>query len=126
MSSVAPDSTVCPPCARSRSRAVRLMVEPVLVDWSELGVSGTPGIELGFDIDLDGVLIRGFIDAIVVRYLEDGTRELVVRDHKTGNNPGDDFQLGVYSVALAEQFGSMATGGDYWMGRSGKPTYPFD
>jgi len=87
---------------------------------------GKPGIELGFDIDLDGVLIRGFIDAVVVSYLEDGTRVLVVRDHKTGNNPGDDFQLGVYSVALAEQFGSMATGGDYWMGRSGKPTYPFD
>ncbi|QHB41249.1 Cas4 exonuclease [Mycobacterium phage Chupacabra] len=93
---------------------------PEEVIW--IAPDGTPGIELAFDIDLDGVLIRGYIDAVLE--VEDVLR---VRDHKTGNQPGDDFQLGVYAVALAETYGIEApTIGDYWMGRAGKPTYPFD
>lgn len=83
----------------------------------------TKGIELAFDIDLDGVPIRGFIDQVL--YSGCGS-EAVVRDLKTGNQPGDDFQLGVYKVALEEQYGIFAPSGDYWMGKSGKPTYPFD
>lgn len=83
---------------------------------------GTPGIEIGFDIDLDDVPVRGYIDAIIE---VDG--QLVVRDHKTGNQPGDDFQLGVYAVAMAEQFGvEPPRKGDYWMGKTGKATYPYD
>lgn len=93
---------------------------PEEVIW--VAEDGTPGIELGFDIDLDGVLVRGFIDAILE---VDG--KLVVRDHKTGKQPGDDFQLGVYAVAVAEQFGvEQPEKGDYWMGRTGKATYPYD
>lgn len=92
---------------------------PEEVIW--VAPDGTPGIEIGFDIDLDGVLVRGFIDAVIVT--DEG---VLVRDNKTGNSPGDDFQLGVYGVALAEQFGiEPPARGDYWMGRSGKPTYPF-
>lgn len=84
---------------------------------------GEPGIEIGFDIDLAGVPVRGFIDAIIVN--DDG--EVVVRDNKTGNQPGDDFQLGTYKVAMEVQFGvDGITKGDYWMGRSGKPTFPYD
>ncbi|QHB36975.1 Cas4 exonuclease [Mycobacterium phage Roary] len=87
---------------------------------------GTPGIELGFDIDLDGVPVRGFIDAIKVI---DG--ELVVEDYKTGNTPGDDFQLGVYSVAVEMMYGvDRPQTGRYWMagkkGGKGKPTKPYD
>jgi len=103
---------------------------------------GTPAIELEFDIELDEVQIRGYIDAVIVDHSKsttsyDGGGEkfgkprlvpwLRVRDHKTGNNPGDDFQLGVYSVALSEMYGLFGPyEGDYWLGRSGKPTYPFD
>lgn len=103
---------------------------------------GEPAIELHFDIDLDGVLIQGYIDAVIVdrekssvSYQGGGERYgtpkvnpwLVVRDHKTGNNPGDDFQLGVYSVAIQEMFGTFGPyEGDYWMARAGKPTHPFD
>ncbi|WP_457062749.1 RecB family exonuclease [Mycobacteroides abscessus] len=96
---------------------------------------GTPGIELGFDIDLDGIEIRGFIDLITAIY-EPGSmkrapedrdlQDIVVRDNKTGNKPGDDFQLGVYAVAMAEQYGLGIERGDYWMGRTGKPTKPYD
>ena len=82
---------------------------------------GTPGIELEFDITLGDVPVRGFVDAIVV---VDG--ELRVRDHKTGNQPGDDFQLAVYSQALADTYGiERPELGDYWMGKSGKATYPY-
>jgi putative RecB family exonuclease len=92
---------------------------PNEVIW--IAPDGQPGIELGFDIDLDGVKVRGFIDAVV-----DVDGVLVVRDNKTGNHPGDDFQLAVYAVALAEQFGiNKPEYGDYWMGRTGKPTLPF-
>ena len=82
---------------------------------------GEPAIELGFDIELGSVPVRGFIDAVIDR---DG--ELIVRDNKTGNNPGDDFQLGVYKVAIELTYGAEALIGDYWMGRAGKPTHPFD
>jgi putative RecB family exonuclease len=92
---------------------------PQEVIW--IAPDGTPGIELGFDIDLDGVQVRGFIDAVI-----DTPEGLVVRDNKTGNSPGDDFQLGVYGVALAESFGiAPPTVGDFWMGKSGKPTVPY-
>lgn len=102
---------------------------PEEVIW--IALDGTPGIEVGFDIDLDGVLVRGFIDAVIrYDYSEDNSAEgpaTVVRDNKTGNLPGDDFQLAVYAVALAEQFGiQRPLRGDYWMGKSGKSTYPYD
>lgn len=87
---------------------------------------GTPAIELSFKIELDGILVRGFIDAVVV---VDG--ELRVRDYKTGNSPGDDFQLGVYSLAISMIYGIEAPKtGDYYMagkkGKPGKPTDPYD
>ncbi|ANU79405.1 Cas4 exonuclease [Mycobacterium phage BuzzBuzz] len=98
---------------------------PEEVIW--IAPDGTPGIELGFDIDLDGVLVRGYIDAV----LRDSDGNVIVRDYKTGNTPGDDFQLGVYSVALAETYGIEPPQiGDYYMagkkGVKGKPTYPYD
>lgn len=87
---------------------------------------GTPAIELAFKIELDGILVRGFIDAVVV----DDDGELRVRDYKTGNSPGDDFQLGVYSVAIEELYGVKPPRGDYFLaGKKGvKPrlTIPYD
>lgn len=100
------------------------------LDWYEahpdeviwVSPDGTPGIELGFDIDLDGVQVRGFIDAVI----DQGEYGVRVRDNKTGNTPGDDFQLGVYAVALAEQYGiKKPMFGDYWMGKPGKPTHVY-
>ena len=93
---------------------------PKEVIW--VAPDGTPGIELGFDIDLDGVQVRGFIDAVI-----DTPEGLIVRDNKTGNNPGDSFQLGVYAVALALMFDIRKPAlADFWMGKSGKPTLPLD
>lgn len=78
---------------------------------------GKPASELEFDIDLDGVQVKGFIDLVL-------TDE--VRDTKTGAVPGDVLQLGTYRVALAKQFGIEVNKGTYWMGKSGKPTFPYD
>lgn len=106
---------------------------PKEVIW--IAPDGTPGIELEFRMELDEVIVRGYIDAIIERPLAvpqhspEGvvTHELIVRDNKTGNNPGDDFQLGVYGIAVADRYGTEPPKlGDYWMGRSGKPTLPFD
>lgn len=113
---------------------------------------GKPAIELEFDIDLDGVKVRGFIDQItmvqpvVPKPLTKSGKpstskkalaeyeELVAntpfvptpRDIKTGNKPGDAFQLATYDVAVEEQYGIKADQADYWMGRLGKPTKLFD
>ena len=93
---------------------------PEEVIW--IAQDGTPGIEIGFDIDLDGILVRGFIDTVINL----DNQEVIVRDIKTGNLPGDDFQLGVYGLALGMQFGMIAIDhGDYWMGKTGKPTRPY-
>lgn len=92
---------------------------PEEVIW--VAEDGTPGIELGFDMDLDGVAVRGYIDAVI----QVGNR-VFVRDNKTGNLPGDDFQLAVYAVALNKQYDTDIYSGDYWMGRTGKPTFPYD
>ena len=86
---------------------------------------GTPAIELAFKIELDGILVRGFIDAVVV---VDGQPR--VRDYKTGNSPGDDFQLGVYALAVEKLYGVRPSTGDYFMagkkGKPAKPTVPYD
>ncbi|UJD21172.1 Cas4 exonuclease [Mycobacterium phage SororFago] len=86
---------------------------------------GKPAIELQFSIELDGIKVRGFIDAVVVV-----NGEPRVRDYKTGNKPGDDFQLGVYALAIFILFGVKVNTGDYYMaGKKGRPaviTHPFD
>ncbi|ALF02661.1 exonuclease [Mycobacterium phage Turj99] len=82
---------------------------------------GTPGIELAIEFELDGIEIRGYIDAVLVL---DG--EVLVVDWKTGLKPGDDFQLAVYALALKQLYGVEITRGVYFMAKTGKPTYPYD
>jgi putative RecB family exonuclease len=109
------------------------------VAWTEshpgeaiwIAEDGTPGIEIGFDFELDGVWIRGFIDAVIaVENDPPHPPTYQVRDYKTGNTPGDDFQLGVYKVALEEVYGLTVDSGAYYMaGKAGKKalvTDPYD
>lgn len=100
-----------------------------LIDWytrhpdEKIWVTpdGTPAIELGFEVVLDGVLVRGFIDCVM-----DTPQGLVVRDLKTGNLPGDTFQLATYAAAMKDMFGVDIVKGDYLMGKTGKPTLVYD
>lgn len=78
---------------------------------------GEKAIELGFDVELGGVRVKGFIDQIV-----ETPRGLIVRDIKTGAKPGDKFQLAVYAEAMNIIHGVEIEWGDYFMGKTGKPT----
>lgn len=75
---------------------------------------GNPGIELEFTLELDGILVRGFIDRVTRK--RDVLTELSVDDLKTGNEPGDEFQPGTYKVALEEKYpGITVVRGGYLM-----------
>lgn len=77
---------------------------------------GELAVEIGFEVDLDGVEVRGFIDMV----LEDR-----VRDNKSGKMPGDDFQLATYKIGLKKKYGKEINVGDYFMGRTGRPTVAY-
>lgn len=98
-----------------------------LIAWAEshpeektwIAPDGTPGVELGFDVEMGGVQIKGFIDLVI-----ETPQGLTVRDYKTGAKPGDAFQLAVYAEALHIMHGVEVEWGDYMMGKTGKPTMP--
>lgn len=83
---------------------------------------GVPGVELPIEVDLGGVTVRGKVDQVYVQ--PNGT--VRVRDLKSGNLPGGTFQLATYAVAVGEQYGQHIAEGDYWMGKSGNSTTPYD
>jgi putative RecB family exonuclease len=82
---------------------------------------GTPAIELEFEIEIGGVPVRGYIDVVMTT-----PKGIIVRDNKTGRSPGDELQLAVYAEAIRQDYGQSINHGDYWMGRSGKPTVLYD
>lgn len=83
--------------------------------------TGEPAVEVGFELDFDGVSVKGFIDQIV----EYPGGELVVRDIKSGSRaPADVRQLGLYRVAVGRLFGVIPEWGDYYMARTGELTSP--
>lgn len=75
-------------------------------------------VEWPFEVKFGDVPVRGVIDFV----LEDGKP----RDNKTGNRPGDPFQLGTYAGVIEQLLDVKPTTGDFWMGKSGKPTIPID
>lgn len=77
---------------------------------------GKPGIELAFNVELGGVPMRGFVDQV--------TEEIV--DVKTGKDPGDEFQLKIYQLALREQYGVKIAKGTYLMTKKGAKNTTFD
>jgi putative RecB family exonuclease len=85
-------------------------------------IGGVAAIELPFEAELDGIKIRGYIDAVV----SDADGRWIVRDNKTGIQPGDEFQLAVYAAGIRTQYGDQISWGDYWMARKGKPTKAVD
>lgn len=79
---------------------------------------GEPAIELNFDVDLDGVRVRGKIDAII----DHPKKGLIIVDEKTGANPGTGEQLKVYAQAVWEMFKVEVKWGAYFMSKRGSPT----
>lgn len=79
---------------------------------------GTPGIEIGFTINVGGVMVKGAIDRIM--QTPDG--EVLPVDLKSGQEPDDTLQLGTYGKAMRDHMGVDPTYGTYWMARTGSTT----
>jgi putative RecB family exonuclease len=85
---------------------------------------GSPAAEVGFEIEFEGVTVRGYID-LILRDVQTGA--ILVRDIKTGSKaPSVPFQLIVYREAVNEIFGEDVTWGDFFMTKDAKPTSPID
>jgi putative RecB family exonuclease len=83
--------------------------------------NGDLAVEFPFEIELGTVPVRGYIDDVI-----DLPKSLRVRDNKTGKDPGDVMQLKLYGIAIEHEFDVKVTSGDYWMGRTGTPTVPYN
>ncbi|MDG4825980.1 PD-(D/E)XK nuclease family protein [Asanoa sp. WMMD1127] len=82
-----------------------------------------PALEVEFELDLDGVTVKGFIDQII----EWPTGQIGPRDVKTGSKRPDwPFQLGVYRLAIEQDYGYLPTWGDFYMAKDNRPDAPVD
>ena len=82
---------------------------------------GSPAVEVPIQIELDGVLVKGYIDRVMVN--DDG--ELIVVDLKTGSHtPASALQLGIYALGMERHFGVRPILGAYYMARKGELTQP--
>lgn len=93
--------------------------------WEIATIGGVPAIEaeisgpLGKSMDL-----LGFIDRVMFNA---ATGAFMVLDLKSGvRTPGDNMQLGTYSLFLDQLFGIRPQWGTYWMARQGTTTPPVD
>lgn len=77
--------------------------------------NGLPALEVSFELDLEGVPVRGTIDSI----LEWPDGRVTVRDLKTGNVDEDNRQLGLYRHVAIDQFGLDLRWGEYWYTKRG-------
>jgi putative RecB family exonuclease len=90
---------------------------------------GTPAIELPIDVMFGSVRVKGYIDQLVVDWaaVDLGDPEITVRDIKTGNLPDEPKQLAIYARAVEMMYpGVKVNQADFWMGKSGKATFPYD
>lgn len=84
---------------------------------------GIPAIELGLNIELQGVPVKMALDRVMVNPMD----ELIVVDLKTGKNtPSSSFQLGMYAVGMELTFGVRPKYGTYWAAREGITTELID
>lgn len=77
-------------------------------------VHDIPALELPFMLDVDGVMVKGFIDQAFISRNGD----VRVQDLKSGARwPTDSFQLGVYAHALERCYGVPCRWGSYYQAR---------
>ncbi len=84
-----------------------------------------PAVELGFEIEFSGCIVRGYVDQII-RW-PDGTLEIV--DAKTGaKRPESADQLGIYALGLEIEYGDIFRPalGHFYMAKDGTTTAPVD
>lgn len=86
--------------------------------WSWLEIDGKPAIEVPVEARLEGTLVKGYIDRVMVS--PEG--EVVVMDLKSSQREPQSLQLDVYRYLLQENYGITATHGMYYMFRKGTTT----
>lgn len=85
---------------------------------------GSPAVEVEFNVDMDGVGVKGFVDAIFRNRL---SGELVAVDWKAGVRvPDSPEQLGTYRVGLWLEYGLDVNWGCYFMARKSETTHIHD
>ncbi|MGW3232457.1 PD-(D/E)XK nuclease family protein [Kitasatospora sp. NPDC001095] len=82
---------------------------------------GEPGLELGFNVELGGIQVRGFIDQLLTEV--DGA--VRVRDLKTGSTKSR-FQLETYAVAMRLVHDVEVRKGDWYLAKRGGLSRPVD
>lgn len=82
-------------------------------------VEGCVGVELPFEVELGGVVVKGAIDRLRVTQ-----GMLGVEDIKTGSGQSNEMQLGLYKVAVEIAFGESPTWGRFWNPRKGGAQVP--
>lgn len=84
---------------------------------------GEAAIETELNVEIGGVLMKGFLDRLMVS--PDG--ELVVVDIKTSSKPPVTYtQLGTYAIMCEKVMGVRPVKGAYFMARTGELTEPID
>jgi len=84
---------------------------------------GEAAIETELNVEIGGVLMKGFLDRLMVS--PDG--ELVVVDIKTSSKPPVTYtQLGTYAIMCEKAMGIRPVKGAYFMARTGELTEPVD
>ncbi|CCB74379.1 Gene 69 protein [Streptantibioticus cattleyicolor NRRL 8057 = DSM 46488] len=82
--------------------------------------AGKPAVELGFTVELGGVVVRGIIDLLVMEADGDAVR---VRDLKTGSIKSR-FQLETYAVAIESLYDVPVRRGDWYLAKDGRLSRP--
>jgi putative RecB family exonuclease len=73
------------------------------------------GIELPFEIEIGGVLIKGAIDQVLIDF-----NGVEVRDLKTGNRESAFIQLGIYVLVVEKIFGWPVTKASFYYAKDNK------
>lgn len=85
--------------------------------------AGIPAIETEMNQEVNGVMIKAFLDRIMVA----PTGDLVIVDIKTSSKePASLTQLGIYAILAEKTFGIRPQLGAYFMARTGELTQPVD
>lgn len=81
------------------------------------------GIEIPFEVDVAGETVRGYIDRVFEKF-NTTTQEMeyLVVDLKSGRQPDDTSQLGIYRYGLVKQYGIDPRYGTFWLGGTGGAT----
>lgn len=80
---------------------------------------GSRGIELKFEIEIEGIPVRGCIDRVMLT----PSNEIVIVDIKGGRTSAN-MQLGTYGLAVEEAYGLPAEWATFWQPRLEDEAYP--